>query len=401
MALFIKIVVSKFENASRDKREISVVHNLGYKIIVVAKGKYNDTKEVNGFEVHCRNTRPLGNLKWLKSLNRLISIITWSIHTRSNKPDCISCHDLIALFIGWLSTLFITKRKKPILVYDSHEFEIGRNTDGKRGKIVKWFIPRLEKFLISKSAFTIMPSDSIADEVQKNYNLNGRPLVVRNIPNYWEIDSNTCLAKRKYLCELLNIPVDTFLIMHHGGIMTERGIEKIISATSKIKDIALIILGNGENKYMNKLKIQVKEENVENRVLFHKAVPFDELWKYVGAVDAGVIPTQNICKNHYLSLPNKLFENIQSETPVIASNFPEIKKIVEGYDIGLCCNPDSIEDITDAIKTLKNNEVLYKKFKKNLKEAKKELFWENEKQILVDAYNKLFAVINNKYSGER
>jgi glycosyltransferase involved in cell wall biosynthesis len=392
MQKVVKFFLGDITKESRNKREILTLLEMGYKVVALCRGvKKTNYMSKNGYLIYKFNKLDV-ILKQPKPLRILKIFFYWlqlSKILRSLKPDCISCHDLIALFIGWLSTLFITKRKKPILVYDSHEFEIGRNTDGKRGKIVKWFIPRLEKFLISKSAFTIMPSDSIADEVQKNYNLNGRPLVVRNIPNYWEIDSNTCLAKRKYLCELLNIPVDTFLIMHHGGIMTERGIEKIISATSKIKDIALIILGNGENKYMNKLKIQVKEENVENRVLFHKAVPFDELWKYVGAVDAGVIPIQNICKNHYLSLPNKLFENIQSETPVIASNFPEIKKIVEGYDIGLCCNPDSIEDITDAIKTLKNNEVLYKKFKKNLKEAKKELCWENEKQILVDAYKKV------------
>lgn len=187
MALLLKIVISKFDNENHDKRELSVVHGMGHRIIVIAKGESNKNGAIDGFEVHCRTTHPLGRAKWLVLINRVASVITWAVYARKLKPDCISCHDITALFIGWLSTWFTPTNRCPQLVYDSHEFEIGRNADGKRSKIAKWVILKMEKFLIGKSVFTIMVNGSIADEVQKMYSLKARPVVVRNIANYWNI----------------------------------------------------------------------------------------------------------------------------------------------------------------------------------------------------------------------
>jgi hypothetical protein len=42
--------------------------------------------------------------------------------------------------------------------------------------------------LIKKSVFTIVVSDGIADELQKIYKMDNRPVVIRSIPNKWSID---------------------------------------------------------------------------------------------------------------------------------------------------------------------------------------------------------------------
>ena len=110
----------------------------------------------------------------------------------------------------------------------------------------------------------------------------------------------------------------------------------------------------------------------------------------MGSVDLGAMIDQNICKSYYYSLPNKLFENIQAETPVISSNFPEYKRIVEGYNVGLCCDPHNVDEIVETIEKLRNDKVLYAKMKENLKIAKKELCWENEKKILIKEYSRVF-----------
>ena len=96
-------------------------------------------------------------------------------------------------------------------------------------------------------------------------------------------------------------------------------------------------------------------ENVEKRVLFMDAVKIQELYKYVGAVDVGMIIIENSCKSYYLCLPNKFFENIQSLTPVITSNFPELQKLTEQYQIGLCIDPADIHGIAAAIEEMRDN----------------------------------------------
>lgn len=389
MKLFVKITTGSFHNASRDKRELAVVQSLGLKTLVVAKGDSTVVKEIDGWKVHALSTRPIGHLPILTKLNRLLSLLTWAYYIRSLKANYLSCHDLFALSIGWLSTLGLRKGKKPFLIYDSHEFEAGINTDGQRGKIKTWVIIRLERFLILKTALNIMVNDTIADEVQKLHQLPVKPLVVRNIPTYWNINLKDCEEQRKIFCNQLNLPYDTFLIMYHGGIMKGRGIEFILKASSNIKNIAIILLGNGDTPYLSDLKLQTKEQNIDRNTLFHPAVSQSELWKYVGAVDLGIVLIQNVCLSYFYSLPNKLFENIQALTPIISSNFPEMRKIVNKYQIGICINPTDISEIVEAIMKVKDNPTLYKEFKHNLTIAKTELCWEQEKNFLIQAYTKL------------
>jgi glycosyltransferase involved in cell wall biosynthesis len=93
--------------------------------------------------------------------------------------------------------------------------------------------------------------------------------------------------------------------------------------------------------------------------------------------------------SHYYSLPNKLFENIQSETPIIGSNFPEISRIINNYDIGLCCDPNNTDDIAYTLEKLRKDKVLYAGFKHNTVKAKSQLNWEKEKEVLKAAYAKI------------
>lgn len=380
----LKIALSEWENASRDKRELSVIKELGAEVLVLAKG--NNTgivDQVDGFNVYRMSTRPLGN-HVPNAVNRIISIFTWAYQARKMAPQVISGHDMIALFIGYLSTILVNKKKRPKLVYDSHEFELGRNT--KRCKFQILIITYLERFIIKKCEFTIVVNSSIADEVQKIHKLKERPVVVRNIPEFWKIDTKVCEDMRYKLLRGMKENVKVLLI-YHGMLGEGRGIETLLEAVTEIKDAGLIILGNcSSKKYKEELVIKAEKNNIFNRVLFFDAVPIKELWKYVGAADVSMVSIVPIVKSYYYALPNKLFESIQSLTPIIASDLPEIKKIVQSYKIGLLNKPDDVEDIVRCINTMKENKTQYKLFKKNLEIAKQELCWEEEKKILLKAY---------------
>ena len=179
---------------------------------------------------------------------------------------------------------------------------------------------------------------------------------------------------------------EPFIVMYHGGVMPGRGIEMIIRLLVINSDICAIILGDGDVRYLDLLKKMADENKVEERLLFHPAVPHKELWKYVGVADVGMVMIQDVSKSYYLSLPNKLFENIQALTPVIASDFPEIGRVVNEYGIGVLCNPADLDSINNAVKKMMADTVVYKQMKADLLRAKNELCWEQERKRLSQAY---------------
>lgn len=389
MKRVLKICSNSWENASRDKRELTVCRELGMEALVMAKGAPGDSfrqDEVDGFPVYRFSTRPLGTARWLTPLNQVLSLFIWGWKARKFQADIITGHNLPGLFVGYLSNLGNSHKAK--LVYDAHEFELG--LDNKRNHFQIWGIKHLERFLMNRSAFSIMVNDSIANEVKKIHHPKTPLVVARNVPSYWELNLEEMARIRREFLRELCLPEESFLIMYHGGIVENRGIENMLRAVAMTQGVGAVILGNAQvPSYLNSLRTLCGKLKITNRLLFHPAVPLLELRNYVGAVDVGMSLLQPTIQNHILALPNKFFENIQSLTPVIVSDFPTIGDLVDRYRIGLRVRPESPEEIAAAICRLKNDSEFYSVCKENLKRAKEDSCWEREKLSLTEAYRRI------------
>ena len=389
----LKIHAGTWENASRDKRDLSAAIEAGFDVAVMAKGESGDKMrqtEIDGFKAYLCDTRPLKKLP--NSVNRIVSAIKWSGYIRKYRADVLNCHDLVALQIGWLSTWFMRKRSRPKLVYDAHEFEVARNKE--RGKASAWVIQHTEKFLMKRADLNMMVNDSIAEETARIHGLESVPLVIRNICNNWELDRQRIILRREQLLQKMGLAEDTFLIMYHGVIMPGRGVECLLETVRLNDRIALVILGNGTQSYVSGIQEQIQLKGVANRVLVHDAVSHEVLWEYVGAADVGMVTVQNVCKSYYYMLPNKFFENIQSLTPVICSNFPEVSRLVNEYEIGLTCDPSDPIDVNEQVEKMRTDKAFYHSCKQKLAKAKEELCWEREKEKLISAYRQMVQTLS-------
>ncbi len=195
----LKISANVWENESRDKRELSVYKALGAEVAILAKGNVNDMgrkENMQGFDVYRYTTRPYAHIPVI--LNRVIAVLKWAKFAKKLNCDIISGHNLDGWIIGCIAKL-LSKSKKIMLIYDSHEFELGRSV--KRTRAMRRIIQFCEGLAIKKSIFTIVVNDCIADELVKIYKLETRPVVIRNIPERWEIDESKCQSTRT---ELLN-----------------------------------------------------------------------------------------------------------------------------------------------------------------------------------------------------
>jgi glycosyltransferase involved in cell wall biosynthesis len=387
----VKLLFESYEFQSRDKREVSVLSQIFNKVIVVEYGNTELLSKVGNIDIITRKKKYSKN-SFIRKFQILYKILYQEPKfICSLNPIVISCHDLKALFIGWVATLFFKNGNKPKLVYDSHEFELGRNTIKPRSFINTFLIKIIENFLIKKCIFSIMVNKSIADEVQKIHNLKKYPIVVRNVPKKWTLNSKEILKTRMYLNSCFQDSKDKFLLLYHGNVFQGRGIENLIDVIFFDQSLILFILGNSDDeKYIDHLKMLARDKNVLNRVVFHRAVSYEFLKDFIPAADIGMVTFQAVSKSYYYGLPNKFFECIQGLTPVVCSDYPEISSLVKLYDIGLCVDPFNTKEIFDAVIKIKNDKDVYLKYKRNLLKAKNELNWENESIILINAYKEFF-----------
>ncbi len=386
MTKVLKVCVSEWESQSRDKRELSVCKDLGMQICVLSKGEKKEDFIQDGVHIYKQSPRPFGRIV-PNSINRFISLFKWAGFARHLHPDIISGHDLPGLLIGYLSTVFIRKKKGPYLVYDSHEFELGRYAN--RSRFSYFYTKVIEGFLMRRCSFTLMVNDEIADRVQQIYQLNKRPIVARNTPFFWKIDEKTTKDMHDVFCKELGVSSNSFIVMYHGVVIRGRGVETLISVVEMNPKLYGVVLGNGDEGYMEELHRMVINKGVADRILFKSAVPASELWKFVGASDLGLIMIDASCENHYLCLPNKFFENIQSETPIVCPNYPAMKGVVDRYNNGITCDVSNVYAVNQAIEELRQNPSLYEQKKEGARRAKNDLCWEVEKEALKKAYLEL------------
>lgn len=387
--LYLKLVPNEFKNQNRDKRELAVARKLGYSVFVIAttKESHNFQERFENYDVYQISTRILGDASWLRWLNRGIAFFEYVIQTVCSEADIISGHDYVMLAVAYIANLF--KFRKAKLIYDSHEFELGRNAN--RGKFALRWVKFIEGYLLRRVDLTLMVGDKIADSVKNIYKLNERPTVIRNIPSYWRLDYDLVKNIRTKFLQEMELPDTACLLMYHGYIVHGEGFEQVIRSLPLLPNVGLIIMGDEGSPQIIEYLIRIaKEKNVYRQLLFKPAVPIQELKNYIGAVDIEMIMTSDkVAPSYTYSLPNKFFESIQAGVPMICRNLPELKKIVCEYNIGLLVEDDNEESIAEAVIRLKEDRALYARLKENMAKAKEELCWEKESLKLMDAIRQM------------
>ena len=116
----------------------------------------------------------------------------------------------------------------------------------------------------------------------------------------------------------------------------------------------------------------------------HDAVPHEKVISVVKSADVGLCFIENISLSDYYSLPNKLFEYCFSGIPVLASDFPDMSKVIAQYGLGQCSKLSS-QDLLDAIKKF---EIMSEIPKIKVKELY-ELSWGAQEVKLIKLYSNL------------
>ncbi len=130
-------------------------------------------------------------------------------------------------------------------------------------------------------------------------------------------------------------------------------------------------------------------EAKERVIKFIGKISRKEVNDLYGTARAGIVIYQP-AQNHMESQPIKLFEFMAAGLPVVSSDFPLWKEIVEGNCCGICVNPKNPKAVKKACMELVKNPDKAQELGKNGKIAvDKKYNWSIEEKKLLKLYKTL------------
>lgn len=281
------------------------------------------------------------------------------------KADILISNDLDTLPAVYLAS----KIRNTALVYDSHEYftEVPELL-GRRGvqRVWKW----LESLMMPHILYACTVSSPIARAYQDKYGIKMQ--VIRNLP-FKRDQTIQPLPALKNGSEKI--------ILYQGSLNKGRGLELAIQAIQFTNNVRLVIIGKGDLE--NKLKQLVLTLGLQDRITFTGRISPDQLIGYTIQADLGISLEEDLGLNYRFALPNKVFDYIQAEVPVLVSDLPEIRSLVEEYKVGLINHSLNAEELGVLFTGILNNEDQLRVWKSNLKIAAAELCWEKEEPKLI------------------
>lgn len=158
--------------------------------------------------------------------------------------------------------------------------------------------------------------------------------------------SSNSIFKKKY-----NISDDDFVISFVGAFINRKGSKRVSDAIKKLNDKSI------KSIFIGKPFENENEEPTCDGVIFKGEVLHDDIAEFLNASDVFVLPTlkEGCC--------NAIVEALACGLPIVSSNGPFNDDILNEEN-SIRVNPNNVDEIADAIYTLKNNKVLYNEKKK-------------------------------------
>lgn len=166
------------------------------------------------------------------------------------------------------------------------------------------------------------------------------------------------LINRSKFRNLIKIKKEKMWIGFCGRISREKGVEYLIDACKHIRGISdyeVVFAGPfgkeviGEDKYLNKLIIKLKENRVQYRFL--GKLNYGDLWAFYKAIDVLVLPSINRTE----SFGMVQVESMISGKPVVVSDLPGVRIPIKKTDMGILVKPKNSKEIAQALEKIISN----------------------------------------------
>jgi len=347
-------------------REACSLAKAGYDVTLIAKHDKEET--VSGVRVV-----PLPKPR--SRLHRMTAVL-WRLYRLAVREDAdvYHFHDPELMIVG----LLLKFRGKKV-IWDVHEHYPNAILD-------KFYLARPLRRVMSKSFdlferavarfydYVIYTTPFVGERYQRMGVHSGR------VENYPILELSTAFERN---------PQDK--IIYLGAMSKTRGLLEVIEAFSLVAkerpSWELSLVGSARPKsFEQEMKDLAARRGVGSNVKFIEWVPYEEKERLSSQAAMGVI-TFLPYSNNTSCLPNKLFDYMLVGLPVIASDFPLYREVVEPAQCGLIVDPSKPEEIARAMEHLIEHPEEARRMGENGRRAVLEKYnWEKESERLLRIY---------------
>lgn len=288
------------------------------------------------------------------------------------KADLVYANDTDTLLgCYWASRL----KRKPLMM-DAHELfcEVPELVGRER---VKRFWQRIEDKLMPRLDGACTVSAPIAEIYRERYGVDFA--VVRNVP-----------MRQAVAAKVARPSAEKRMLLYQGAVNVGRGVDWMIDAMEYLPQCRFVVAGDGDQ--LESMKQKAASLPWGSRVEFKGRLAPEELRRLTVSADLGISLLANLGKNYYYSLPNRIADFVQARVPVLATNFPEIGKVVETYGIGRLVDSHEPREIAAAIESALSEWEDMDPEKKTaiFDRAAADLSWDHDKKTLLKVVDATF-----------
>ncbi len=289
---------------------------------------------------------------------------------RREQVGCVNCHSLPVL--GLCVKLARATRAK--LVYDTHELETETNGLGGLRKLLSKIV---ERRLVDRADAIVVVSRSIGDWYVKTYGV-AAPTLVLNSPLPASVN------RSRVLRDNLGIADAQRIYLYLGVLAPGRGVELLCRAFGSLQSPrpALVFMGEGTLEPMIR---EYAERNTD--IHLAPAVAPADVVRYAASADVGLCFIENTCLSYAYCMPNKLFEYVQAGIPVMCSDLPELRRVVETDGIGVVVPGFDAVAVAQAVRELEAKSL--ERYAEPVAAAARKYDWNEQAGNLVALYGRL------------
>jgi glycosyltransferase involved in cell wall biosynthesis len=268
---------------------------------------------------------------------------------RRQRADLYHFHD--PELLPW-SCLLQAVTKRPV-VFDMREYHV----EAIRAKQwiprllrlpIAWLYNRVETTLLRRLSGVVTVNDELAERVRRK---GGRALVA---PNY----APRGIFEDPVVDEGLRVKYENQdVLVYVGGLSEERGISKAIEVAARLRQefprVTLLLVGGVHySGYRRTIQRLISDLGVEAHVELVGQVPHPDVPKLLGVADVALFLLQPVNVRYDNTEPIKYFEYSAAGLPLVVSDLPAMRRLVERIGNGVVVNPADTEEIANAVASL-------------------------------------------------